>query len=152
MTSQQTPAVLFVVQRLNWQRYDTGLARLPGSTRLRSFKRRANAERDRDQRERAARACVNPFTCGGPALHYQTSLDAGRLHDWLLDAGIEPPAANGGKVDWAGWWQRTHEQLTEAQHDRVWEALDRVRFFEVVERPGRPLGYAVVRINWNYND
>jgi hypothetical protein len=152
MASTKQPSTLHVVQRLNWQGYGAGIARLPGATRLRSYKSRVAAERDCRRRETAARAAVNPFTCGGPALHYQTSLDADRLHDWLLDAGLEPPAAQDDKRDWAGWWRQTHDRLSEAQRERVWEALDRVRFFEVVERPARPLGYAVVRINWHYND
>ena len=34
----------------------------------------------------------------------------------------------------------------------VWEVLDKVRFFAVREEPVRPVGYAVVEINWEYND
>jgi hypothetical protein len=153
MARKTPPSVLYVLQRLNWQHWGNGFARLPGATRLRSYQSRAVAERTRQKRERDARNAVNPFTCGGRALHYQTSLDADRLHDWLLDAGIEPPArAADGSRDWAAWWDKNYLSLSEAQKEKVWEALDRVKFFEVVERPARPLGYAVVRINWHYND
>jgi hypothetical protein len=38
------------------------------------------------------------------------------------------------------------------QRDKVWEALDRVRFHAVVERPARPSVFVVVELNWEYND
>src|SRR5258708_1915527 len=97
---------LHVVQRLNWARCAELVLRLPGSTRLRSFARAADAERHRKQDEEKARAVVNPFRCGGTALHYQTSLDEGRLCDWLLDAGIDPPPPVAqGERGWADWWE-----------------------------------------------
>src|SRR5205085_2531456 len=34
----------------------------------------------------------------------------------------------------------------------VWEALDRVRFHHVEERPAGPVVYAVVAVDWEYND
>ena len=43
------------------------------------------------EQEAALRARANPFTCGGPALHYQSSLDEDRLNDWLIDHGLTPP-------------------------------------------------------------
>jgi hypothetical protein len=144
---------LYVVQRLNWRRHAHGLVRLPGRTRLQSFPDPGAAQADCRRREQEARARVNPFTCGGPALHHQTRFDEGRLCDWLLDAGVEPPdPAPGTGRAWAAWWDQAHAKWSDLQRDKVWEALDRVRFFEVVQRPARPLGYVVVWINWAYND
>jgi hypothetical protein len=143
---------VYAVERLNWRRSGEGWARLPGATRLQSFPTFEEAEPDRRRREAEAREQVNPFLCGGPSLHSQTSLDEGRLHDWLLDAGMTPPRPKKGGRDWAGWWRRGRKRLSELQREKVWGALDKVRFFEVVERPRRPAVYVVVQINWRYND
>ncbi|HZY87645.1 MAG TPA: hypothetical protein VFE78_22590, partial [Gemmataceae bacterium] len=142
---------MYAVERLNWRRYGTGWARLPGTTRLQSFPTWEEAEADRRRREAVARAQVNPFLCGGPALHYQTGLDDDRLHDWLRDAGLAPPKPGKKGRDWAGWWQKAQRRMTALQREKVWEALDKVRFFEVVESPRRPVIYVLATINWAWN-
>jgi hypothetical protein len=152
MAARRKPAVVHVVQRLNVCNRQGLLLRLPGSTRLQSFPDVQAAELDRAERERKARSVVNPFTYGGNALHYQTSFDEGRLCDWLLDEGLEPPKPGKSGRDWQKWWQETHQSMTPLQIDKVWEALDKARFFEVVQRPAKPVVYLVVRINWRYND
>jgi hypothetical protein len=145
--------VFYAVERLDWAWGDRVLLRLPGSTRLQSYPTREEAEQDRADREESARARVNPFIVGGDALHYQTSLDEGRLHDWALDAGVTPPnPGKGGKRNWARWWEKESPRWEEGQRRRMWEALDRVRFFTVTERPARPVVYVLVRVNWRYND
>jgi hypothetical protein len=159
-------SVVYVVERLNWQflqRGDQahgeqssvweGYLRLPGSTRLRSFADYEEARRFLAEREEEVRARANPFACGGPALHYQTSLDEGRLHDWLLDAGVEPPAPRpDGKRDWRTWWDGVAPALSPEQRARCWQAFDRVRFHDLVERPARPTAFIVVERHWQYND
>jgi hypothetical protein len=55
-------------------------------------------------------------------------------------------------VDWVGWWQQAHARLSAEQVAHVWAGLDRVRFFEVATRPAGGVGYAVVRVTWEYND
>jgi hypothetical protein len=152
MPSRKKSTTLHVVQRLNWRYIDGSFMRLPGSTRLLSHASPEEAEADRAAREKAAREQVNPFRCGGDALHYQTTLDEGRLCDWLLDADVTPPAPKGKKRNWAGWWEKAKGGLTDYQKERVWQALDRLRFFEVVERPARPVVYLVVKLWWRYND
>jgi hypothetical protein len=71
----------------------------------------------------------NPF-CFGGKLKEQTSLPEGVFRDWLLDAGLTPLRAS---HDWKGWWDRQQEKMTEEQRRKVWEALDKVRFYRVVE-------------------
>jgi Spy/CpxP family protein refolding chaperone len=134
----------YVVSRVNWRQTGHGWDRLPGEVPLASFPTLAAASADRDRREAAARAAVNPFHCG-PAVHYWTTLDEPRLRDWLLDHDIPPPADG----DWAAWWD--DQPLTDDQRAGVWAALDRLTFFTVAERTGA-VGYAVVRVNWEYND
>jgi hypothetical protein len=151
---------VFVVQRLNWawsggtgkseKRQDFFL-RLPGATRIQSFPDADSAEAERRRLEEQARARVNPFCCGNKGLSDKTSLDADRLHDWLLDAGIEPPGpAKDNQRDWAGWWSKA--ALSPEQCALVWKALDRLRFYEVVERQMKPVVYVVVNVGWHYTD
>lgn len=142
----------FVVKRLKWeQRYD-GWRRQPGEIAVASFATFDEAERECAKREDGFRKHVNPFECG-TAVHYWSSLDEPRLRDWLMDRGIDPPkAGKDGKTEWAEWWKQNHKKLSDEKRAAVWEALDKVRFFAVREEPVRPVGYAVVMINWEYND
>jgi hypothetical protein len=142
---------VFVVERVNWRCYGPGWARLPGTTRVQSFATYEEAEADRRRREAAAREQVNPFRCSGPALHDRTSLDEGRLHDWLLDAGLTPPKPGKKGRDWAGWWEKAKRRMTGPRREKVWEALDKVRFFEVVESPRWAVIYVLAQINWEWN-
>ena len=153
--SAEHPALRHVVQRRNWVRQASGdhdvaqLVRLPGSVQLSSFDSEADALAEMARLEEQARRAVNPFACDGPGLHYQTSLDAGRLHDWLLDGGIDPPRLG---ESWVGWWQRVKDGLDPIQWHHLWKALDRVVFHEVVARPRRPVVHVVAEIGWIYND
>jgi len=153
----------FVVERLNWRPYQEpgykpgerarrkvgAFARLPGAERVASFEDRASAEEDCRQREQEARKGANPFAHGGP-LCYQTSLDEGRLGDWVQDAGLTPPEP-GAKGGWRDWWTRIEPTMSDLQRAKVWEALDKVRFFRVVETPKRVL-FVVAAPYWRYND
>jgi hypothetical protein len=161
--SEQAGPVLHVVERLNWQKtrrldwnrpWDDrveweGYVLLPGATRLRSFADAEEAGRFCAACEEEVRARANPFACGGPALHYQSSFDEGRL----LDGGLDPPRpGKGGTRDWRKWWARCAGQLTPGQRAHCWQALDKVRFHQVVERPARPTVFVVTRRDWHYND
>lgn len=147
------PATRFVVKRLNWaEDYGGKLRRQPGEVALASFDARDAADAECATREAHFRAAVNPFECG-PAVHYWTHLDEPRLRDWLMDHGIDPPAAKSdGAANWPAWWKKNQKALGAAGRAAVWEALDKVRFFAVREEPAKPVGYAVVQINWEYND
>jgi hypothetical protein len=155
-------ATHFVVERLGWRRTCfhrdrgdawVGYVLLPGAERrLRSFDDRDEAQRFCHEQEQALRARANPFVCGGPALHYQSSFDEGRLHDWLLDGGIDPPGKlKSGKRAWGAWWAG-HALLTPEQREHVWKALDKVSFHRVVERPARPRAYVLLAREWAYDD
>jgi hypothetical protein len=146
------PGTRFVVKRFNWsERYD-GRTRQPGAVALASFTTFEAADAERAQREEAVRPRINPFECG-PAVQYWTHLDEPRLRDWLMDHGITPPDPKAdGTTDWAEWWQKGQKKLGAAKRTLVWEVLDKVRFFTVREESVRPVGYAVVMVNWEYND
>ena len=136
------------VHRLNWRRVGPLYVRLPGSTRLASFADAAEAEAECRRLEAAARAALNPFACD-QAAHERSSLDEGRLRDWMLDAGLTPPE---DASDWPAWWRDHNAAMTGLQRERVWQACDRVRLYEVVECPARRVAYVVVGINWHYTD
>ncbi|MCI0704223.1 MAG: hypothetical protein L0241_24460 [Planctomycetia bacterium] len=147
------PGTRFVLKRLNWyEHYDGGMVREGGEVSLSSFATFEEAEAERGKREEEIRKTINPFDCG-KAVHYWSHLDEPRLRDWLMDHGIDPPSAGkNGKTNWAEWWKKTGKKLSSDKQLLVWEALDKVRFFVVREEPVRKVGYAVLGINWEYND
>jgi hypothetical protein len=138
----------FLVQETNWAygegwgewmwmtgRHEAGkLAEVPGGTPVRLFLDREKAESFRRTQEEARRRKVNPFEyC--TALADCTSFPPKVLHDWLLDAGLTPPTpkSQDDLTTWKVWWNKSKKTMTEQQRAKVWEALDRFRFFEVVE-------------------
>src|SRR5262249_55676799 len=92
---------------------------------------------------------VDPFGCGA-AFCYLTSLDEGRLGDWVQDAGLTAPEKPGLEA-WRKWWTDREPQMNELQREKAWEALDKVRFFRVVEVPRRVL-FVRAGAYWDYND
>jgi hypothetical protein len=146
------PGTRFVVKRFNWSERYNGRIRQPGEVAVASFATFEEADAERAKREEAVRTRINPFECG-PAVQYRTHLDEPRLRDWLMDHGVTPPDPKAdGTTDWVGWWQKGQKKLGAEKRAAVWEALDKVRFFTVREEPVRPVGYAVVMVNWEYND
>ncbi len=126
----------FIVRRSVWHQNPHGdnyTRRLPTAETIARHATFEEAEYDRRRREQAARSGENPFRFGGAALYFQTSLDAPRLHDWLLDGNIEPPSDQLRHRDWREWWDAFAHTWTEEQLNHAWEGLNKVRFFDVVE-------------------
>jgi len=142
-------AARFVVRRLNWRPAGDRFIRLPGEVRLASFATFDTAENDRVARETEVRGRVNPFKCG-TAWHALTTFPEAVFRDWVADSGLAPP--DGGLDEWAAWWAGEPADRTAEQRWRVWDGLNRVRFFEVIDRPASAVAYAVVRVMWEYND
>jgi hypothetical protein len=141
---------MFLVRRRNWQRGAAGWVCLPGETVVASFETVEEAEADRRVREAAARSKVNPFECG--PLRLLTHLPEPVLRDWLQDAGVDPPGPEYGTPGWAEWWHDRHAAMSVVQREKVWEGLDKLRFFDVAEKVDRPVVYAIVGVTWQYND
>jgi hypothetical protein len=140
----------FVVRRLNWREAGALIVRLPGEVRLASFDTFEAADADRARREAQVRDRVNPFRCGA-AWHALTAFPEGVFRDWLSDVALAPP--DGATLgDWAQWWADGSAAWPAEHRARVWEGLDRVRFFETIERPASAVAYAVMRVLWEYND
>jgi hypothetical protein len=75
------------------------------------------------------------------------------LRDFLMDHGIDPPAPAGDtRPDWAAWWAERSPTWDDAQCAAAWQVLDRVRFYRVVKQSSRPTVYAVMQVQWGYND
>jgi hypothetical protein len=142
----------FVVLRDNWRRSGPCWRRGVGQIRLASFDTAEQAEAERARREENVRRRLNPFHCGGE-LAELTSYPEAVFLDWIQDAGLTPPEKpkKGGR-DWAGWWAGLSPAPDLAQRLKVWEAMDRVRFYSVAERPAVPVGYVVLNAIWQYND
>lgn len=148
-------ATHFVVERFNWRRDGrTGtFHRLPGFVRIQSFDTRAVAEAFAHAEEQKARTVVNPFlgTLAPPT--DQTDLPEHALCDWYMDHGFDPPAPNAkGVREWAKWWTKNRKGWKGERAAVAWEPLHKVRFYRISERPKVPVGYALVRVNWDYND
>lgn len=124
---------------------------LAGSSEVRSFDDEDRARRECDSLEGKMRASVNPFDRCFGGLTALTSLDPAVFRDWLLDAGIDPPAEARPQADWKGWYERTHHRWDDLARQRFWERLDRLAFFRVVERRPRK-GYVVMEVGWLWCD
>jgi hypothetical protein len=156
MATPKPAGTHFVVERFNWRRHGVTptFHRLPGFTRIQSFDTREEAEAFRHAEEPKARAVVNPFlgTLAPPT--DQTDLPEHALCDWYMDHGFDPPAPDKktGKRDWAKWWQQGSKQRNGDRAAVAWEPLHKVQFYRIVERPKVPVVYALVSVNWDYND
>jgi hypothetical protein len=104
----------------------------PGSFPVKAFLDSAAADDFARDQERLAWQSRNPFRYGEKVSEW-TSLDAARLHDWLLDTGLDPPAVKAKPSTWVAWYDKVKPRLTEVQWVKLHEALDRVRFYRVVE-------------------
>ncbi len=131
MTSLQ-----YVVRGLGWYQSPHGdpyTRQLPGAAVVATFDTFDAADDHRAALEADARAGENPFRFGGGFVFFQSSLDGPRLHDWLMDAGIEPPSSELRHADWREWWVAFAHTWTADQLAHAWAAFDKVRFFDVTE-------------------
>ncbi|MFO0825996.1 MAG: hypothetical protein U0792_23235 [Gemmataceae bacterium] len=141
----------YVVRRLGWHQAPHGdpyTRRLPTAEAVARFDNFDDAEYHRRALEAEARADENPFRFGGAALHFQSSLDIPRLHDWLLDIGIDPPVEQLRHNDWRVWWDAFSHTWNEEQLHHAWQGLNKVQFFDVVEEPNEPPLHMVTEIGF----
>jgi hypothetical protein len=141
----------FIVRRLGWHQAPHGdhyTRRLPTASEILAFDTFDAAEGHRRHLEADARRGENPFRFGGAALYFQSSLDAPRLHDWLLDAGIDPPVEQLRHRDWREWWDAFSHTWSEEQLHHAWQGLDKVRYFDVAEEVDREPLRLVVEISF----
>ena len=95
-----------------------------GGFPVRAFRDYAKALAFCREQEQARRNSTNPFRYGWN-LESRTSLDLGRLNDWLLDAGLTPPSARGEERPeriakaWQSWWAEQRGLLDEGERKRL---------------------------------
>jgi hypothetical protein len=136
-----------------------GSSNRPGDYPLISMERRGftshkAAETYRQKLEAAIRAKLrptdNPFVAWAPAglprppapaLGELTSMPEPVFLDWLRDHGLTPPEPGRrrkekeatGDRGWSRWWTGNAKKMTEYQIAKVWEALDRIHWYVIVE-------------------
>jgi hypothetical protein len=110
---------------------DPGPVRVPESL---LFDRTA-AKRERVRRELAAREVLNPFWLG--YLRDLSSQSEADVRERIRELGLPPPrpAHNPGGYDddWSDWWDQESPNWTPEQRHAVWDMLNKVRLYDVVE-------------------
>ncbi|MFO0880181.1 MAG: hypothetical protein U0840_22765 [Gemmataceae bacterium] len=101
---------------------------------IRGFRDRDRAEAYRLEQQRERQAWTNPFRYGS-RMSDRTRLDDGRLRDWMLDGGLNPPSPTAEeKIEviarcWNKWWLKLRPSLTdsacEAMSREISQTLDR---------------------------
>lgn len=141
----------YTVRRVGWFQPPHGdpyTRRLPNAEPVAQFDTFDGAEAHRRELEAAARAGENPFRFGGASVFFQSSLDGPRLHDWLMDAGIDPPASELRHGDWRAWWDAFAHTWNRDQLAHAWAAFDKVRFFDIAEQP-TDAAHLLLLISWS---
>lgn len=87
----------------------------------------------RDRLDAEVRVGRNPFLYG-ETLADITRMPLEMLRDRLLDDSLElPPRAELTLAELRQWWDATVPTMTDLQRAKAWQALDGVRFYDVVE-------------------
>jgi hypothetical protein len=146
----------YVVQRVQWEYNDEWYDRVEGGDgAVRTYLDRARAEAEcrRMDFDHLRKEGISPIHYAGWGHDAWTSLPLPELvrrlraagfnptpeqvRDALRMSGMKPSGRRDDPEEYATWLYNTvrFEALPEAQQSAVWEAFDRVRFFEVVEVP-----------------
>jgi hypothetical protein len=129
-TTARTTRKAYLIQESGWGYSDEYYYR--GSTDdkvITAFSSRARAEAYQRQREELARRGKNPFEWGS---YWSTSRTEEEFRQLVEDLGLPRPGSAHG-IDWMGWWSRHQARMTDEQKTRIWDAMDLLHFFEVVE-------------------
>ena len=99
----------------------------------RVFASRAAARKHADQLNRELRAFTNPFGEDQYPGDFVKSGDDDDFFAVLTKLGVSVPKPSKGQsyVNWAEWWDRTYPDLTDAQRDAMWDALDEFEWYKV---------------------
>jgi hypothetical protein len=125
---------VYVIQRLSWEYGDDFYYRSESEDApMESFLDRSKAEARRRQLEwvYVRDKQINPFGWIDASLEERSSLPRPQLLERLRQAGLHSEETDdGARMDF---WQQYDEQLSDEQRQLVWEALDQMRFFQLVE-------------------
>lgn len=140
-----TPRTAYVIHEFSWRYRDPRWPLLQDDDRpgkpVMAFHDRAHADAHCRQLNLQKRATTNPFRYL-PAGAAYTKMGQSAFLDFIRAEGLTPPAAFPGEDDiawvWAEWWDKNGEKWDKARIERLWNALDGLAFYEVVEVPGEP--------------
>jgi len=144
--ARSTPRTIYVVQEFSWRYRDRESPLFQDDERpgkpLMAFTDRARADAHCQQLNLQKRATENPFRYMPQGGHYTTMGGPGFLA-FIRAQGLTPPADYPGGEDdlawaWADWWDKRKSEWDERLVERLWNALDRLSFYEVVAVPGEP--------------
>jgi hypothetical protein len=95
------------------------------------------AERERARRERAVRELLNPFWFSSGSSRGMTALSNETFRARVCELGLIPPppvpTGYGDGANWVEWWEVESANWTAEQRNAVWDLLDKVQLFDVVE-------------------
>jgi hypothetical protein len=124
---------VYLVQRLSWEYGDDFYYRCEDEDApMVTFRDRNRAEAHRRQLEwdYVCQSKVNPFGWVDASLEERSSLPTDQLLERLREAGMQVDG-EGNAMHQSLWDQ--YDTLAEPQRQLVWDAIDRIRFFGLVE-------------------
>jgi hypothetical protein len=96
-----------------------------------AFSSRAKAEAFQRKKEQQARQGKNPFEWGSM---WSTSRTEEEFRQFVeQELGLPPPEFAHGCYQWMNWWDAHVRELTAEHTTRIWDAMDLVHFYEVIE-------------------
>lgn len=122
----------YVVHQKQWWYNDEYHQTLEPGTPVKTFLVREKAEVYRREKECSARKkgeVTNPFSLQGLDWGDWASLPQGEFDQRMQQLGVTPL----GRNDPWGWWDDVVGDLTDEQRNAIWDLLDQISLFEVVE-------------------
>ncbi|MFO0880182.1 MAG: hypothetical protein U0840_22770 [Gemmataceae bacterium] len=133
--SQGKSITAFVVQRIAWEYGDDFYYRRPesdGPVNVYLNREGADAERRQMQWEHVLESDINPFAYVDASLAERSSLPLPELVSRLREAGLTIPEEDDDWVLRQHFWEQ-YASLPETAKQQVWDVIDRLPFYEVVE-------------------
>jgi hypothetical protein len=143
-----TPGSIYVIQELSWRFRDNRCPLLQDEGRqgkpVKAFVERSRAVTYCQHLNLQKRATANPFryspaATSGTCLDQYTTMDEQAFLGLVRAAGLTPPVYSrpADEYDiawsWGDWWEEHRKDWDERLVERLWNALDRLSFYEVVE-------------------
>jgi len=101
-----------------------------GDVAERVFTDRAAAEAHRLELERSVRTWANPLASGKPE-----TLSSGGLPKFMQAIRAMGLPSRVAGESWGEWWDHVYPEMRPEQRDAVWNLLDKLHYFVVVEVP-----------------
>ncbi len=131
MNQPNTRRKAYVIQRVGWEYNDEYYSRSGEDESIKAFTDRTKAEQY--LLTKGATLAGSPLEHGFTLSAWST-LSEVQFNNLLQDLGI-PPRGNGrrGLEGWYDWWERIAGELTGEQEDRLYQAFDKLRNYQIVE-------------------